>query len=238
MNKKTLKYLKYAFTVGISSFQAFTGYSMQAQAIVNDTLSRVGYAYSQDDPNELVFIERSRYVIKDNEIVWSQSSFYRDNEVFATKLYIYNKNKVEYFYKSKPGYNETVDKTGTTYTCYITEATGEKTSKKSFVNPADLRFDEGVISTILKNKAALISGKKVPIKILVAERADYFEFVLELEKKNSEDTFTYTLYPSNFLLKAFVPDFFFTLKNGQIKEVIGMSKVGRQLGTSEVIIKF
>lgn len=224
--------------LGIACILTFNGHSMIAQTAANDTVSRTGYAYSQDNPEELIFVERSRYVIKDNEVVWSKSTFYKDDVVFATKLYTYQNNKVDYFYNSKPGYKETVEKSGNTYTCYVTEKTGAKTSKGSLVNTADLRFDEGVISTILKNQSQLNSGKKVPIKILVAERADYFEFVLELEEKLPNDTYTYTLYPSNFLLKAFVPDFFFTMKNGHLVEVIGMSKVGRQLGTSEVTIKF
>jgi hypothetical protein len=209
-----------------------------AQKIPTDTLSRVGYAYSQDDTSKLVFIEHSKYLIKDNEIVWSSSKFTVDGKVVATKLYRFDNGDVKYVYQFKDGYNETAIKNGPVYDCYVTEKHGDLPSKKSIKNSSLLRIDEGVISTILKHKKTLDSGERIPIKIMVVERGDYYEFLLELVTIHNSNTTTYTLFPNNFLLRAFVPDFYFTLQNGQLKKVIGMSKVGRQLDEPEVLIKF
>ena len=209
-----------------------------AQKISTDTLSRVGYAYSQDDTSKLVFIEHSKYLIKDNEIVWSSSQFTVDGKQVATKLYSFENGNVKYVYQFKDGYNETAIKNGNSYDCYVTKKHGEKHTKRSIQNNNLLRIDEGVISTILKHKKTLDAGERVPIKIMVVERGDYFEFLLELVTIHNSNTATYTLFPNNFLLRAFVPDFYFTIQNGQLKKVIGMSKVGRQLDEPEVLIKF
>jgi hypothetical protein len=235
---KHLKYLKYSIKALYLVSLLFSYSLAKTQNIPSDTLSRIGYAYAKDDTNKLVFVEKSRFLIKDKEIVWSSSKFMVEGEEVATKLYTFKNGNVNYVYQFKDGYNETALKNGNVYDCYVTEKHGETASKKSIENENLLRIDEGVISTILKNKGTLDTGERVPIKIMVVERGDYFEFFLELEEKINSTTATYTLFPNNFLLRAFVPDFFFTLQNGQLKKVIGMSKVGRQLGESEVFIKF
>lgn len=238
MSDKYLKYLKYGikplYTLVFTVFFSL----LQAQSIPSDTLSRIGHAYAKSDTSKLVFVENSRFVIQDKEIIWSSSKFSVNNKLVATKLYTFKNGNVNYVYEFEDGYNETATKTGNRYDCFVTQKKGDAPVKKTIENDKLLRIDEGVISCILKNKKTLDAGERVPIKIMVIERGDYFEFYLELKEKINASTATYTLFPNNFLLRAFVPDFFFTLQNGQLKKVIGMSKVGRQLGESEVLIKF
>lgn len=238
MSDKHLKYLKNGFKPLFTLAFLLIFSLQQAHSSSGDTLSRKGFAYAKDDTTKLVFVEQSRYVMQGNEIVWSSSIFSVKGKPVATKLYTFKNGNVNYVYEFEDGYNETATKNGNQYHCYVTKKKGDTPVKKSIENDKLLRIDEGVISTILKNKKTLDAGERVPIKIMVVERGDYFEFFLELEEKIDANTATYTLFPNNFLLRAFVPDFFFTLHNGHLKKVIGMSKVGRQLGESEVLIKF
>lgn len=235
---KTLKYHK---LIAICSVFLAIASTVQANENIitdKDTLSRLGFAYSKDEPGKLLFMERSRYVVENNEIIWSESTYSNTNTVLAEKIYTHSGNQSYYNYEYKDGYNEIVNRTESKYNCSIKQSFGKKLVLKTLSNTEPLMFDEGVISTILKNQVGLKSGEKIPLNILVPERASHYEFYLELRKKNSEISYTYALVPSNFLIRTFLPDFLFTLKNGKLERVEGLSKVGAQLDYPEVIIKY
>lgn len=235
---KTIKFHKIFCFCALNLLIAFTVHAEQSSNTVNDTITRVGFAYSKDDPSKLLFMERSRYVMVDNEIVWSESKYVNTSSTLAEKIYTNNGSDAYYNYQYKDGYNEIVNRNKNKYNCSIKESFGKKMVIKTLSNIEPLMFDEGVISTILKNQVGLKSGERIPLNILVPERAAHYSFYLELRNKNSEASYTYALVPSNFLIKTFLPDFLFTLHNGKLERVEGLSKVGAQLDCPEVVIKY
>lgn len=201
----------------------------------NDTIIRVGKAYSKKD-QQLLFVEKSKLIFNGNQIQEAFTEYFRADTLYATKLYkTQNFQKREYQLKYTNGNFESVSANDLNYTIEVKH--GNDLKKDELKSEDRLYFDEDLINSIFSRKDYLDLEDNFDISILVPERVTYFTFIVEKisEKNNIE---CYDFYPDNLMIRAFFPDFKFYFKGDVLQKISGLSQIGTMLGHPEIDITF